>query len=155
LKREKRNVENKKKRPKTLFGPARPNSGHFLCLPRAAELLIHPRAANLQAGPNCQPPACPFAHCGLGPTGKPFVRAWATKALRCAVGPIGQRKLHLRAHGGPHPTRARWPVPLVELPPNHLILPRIDKGIEAELSLPFHFAAKQHMTGRRVLVRPW
>jgi hypothetical protein len=36
-------------------------------LPRAAELLIHPRAANLQAGPNCQPPACPFAHCGLGP----------------------------------------------------------------------------------------
>jgi hypothetical protein len=71
-KREKRKVENKKKRPKTLFGPARPNSAHFLCLPRVAELLIHPRAANLQAGPNCQPPACPFAHCGLGPAVRTF-----------------------------------------------------------------------------------
>jgi hypothetical protein len=44
-----------------------PDFGPPMDVHRATQLLIHPRAADLRAGPNCQPPACPCAHCGLGP----------------------------------------------------------------------------------------
>jgi hypothetical protein len=65
----------------------------------------------------------------------------ATKSSLRDVGPTGQHDLHLRAHGGLRLTRARCLAQRVTLPPNHLFLPRVDKGIKAEPSLSLSFTA--------------
>jgi hypothetical protein len=47
-----------------------PDFGPPMDVHRAAQLLIHARAADLRAGPNCQPPACPCTHCAVDPCGQ-------------------------------------------------------------------------------------